>query len=516
MQNNTSMLTTSDHDLFRHLGADKADLYRRILAVFAAALRQYQLQLRPDEVLAQGDWAAGTVPRIEDIQAALTQLSAWGNLEAQPDMARVSSLSDYYRVRCLYRLSAGGEAVEAALDVFAASLQRRAELQTVALEDITMRLQALCRLAAEGRQQGAGLDAAKVHETLRDLAQRFEEMTRNAQHFMAGVARQLDLRQADATAVVQYKRRLIDYLERFLGDLVRRSGTIAAHLSALEPDIESLLHAVAAREARDAAPDASTDLAADRLARHQVWQGRWRGLRSWFLRQGDTPPQAELLRARARSAIPQLLGAIAAVNERRSGRSDRAADFRLLAGWFADCEDDAQSHRLARAAFALHPARHLAMTVSSDAPLPASTPWHQAPPLAIQPRLRELGEAAPRGVAPPVQDRAVAREHIARQLAEESRQIEAARQRLATGQVLRLSELSAERPLEGESLDLLLSLLGEALAEQADPDQPVERLSGDGLMRIRLEPLAADSHAEIVSARGVLGGRDHLVTITLA
>ncbi len=299
------MLTTSDHDLFRHLGADKADLYRRILAVFAAALRQYQLQLRPDEVLAQGDWAAGALPRIEDIQATLTQLSTWGNLEAQPDMARVSSLSDYYRARFLYRLSAGGEAVEAALDVFAASLQRRAELQTVALEDITMRLQAPCRLAAEGRtqegQQGAGLDTAKVHETLRDLAQRFEEMTRNAQHFMAGVARQLDLRQADATAVVQYKQRLIDYLERFLGDLVRRSGTIAAHLSTLEPDIESLLQAVAAREARDAAPDASTDLVADRLARHQVWQGRWRGLRSWFLRHGDTAPQAELLRARARS-----------------------------------------------------------------------------------------------------------------------------------------------------------------------------------------------------------------------
>ena len=48
--------------------------------------------------------------------------------------------------------------------------------------------------------------------------------------------------------------------------------------------------------------------------------------------------------------------------------------------------------------------------------------------------------------------------------------------RLATGQVQRLSELSADRPLEGASFDLLLSLLGEALAEQADPDQPVERL----------------------------------------
>jgi len=46
------------------------------------------------------------------------------------------------------------------------------------------------------------------------------------------------------------------------------------------------------------------------------------------------------------------------LNERRSGRSDRSADFRLLASWFAGCASDAEAHRLARAAFALNPARH--------------------------------------------------------------------------------------------------------------------------------------------------------------
>ncbi len=59
-----------------------------------------------------------------------------------------------------------------------------------------------------------------------------------------------------------------------------------------------------------------------------------------------------------------------------------------------------------------------------------------------------------------MQDRAIAREHIARQLAEESRQIEVARQRLATGQVQRLSELTADRPLEGAIVDLLLESAG--------------------------------------------------------
>lgn len=46
-------------ELFRHLSADKAAFYRCILDVFAAAKRQYRLQLRPDEVLAEALWPAG-------------------------------------------------------------------------------------------------------------------------------------------------------------------------------------------------------------------------------------------------------------------------------------------------------------------------------------------------------------------------------------------------------------------------------------------------------------------------
>src|SRR5580692_8891986 len=157
-------------ELFRHVSAEKAALYRCIMDVFAAAKRQYRLQLRPDEVLAEARWPDAP-PRIEDVSTALTQLAAWGNLESQPDTARVSSLSDFYRARFLYRLSHGGEAVEAALAVFLRTLQRRAELQSVALEDIAGRLQSLRALA-----EAAEADVAKVHETLRDLVRVFESL----------------------------------------------------------------------------------------------------------------------------------------------------------------------------------------------------------------------------------------------------------------------------------------------------------------------------------------------------
>lgn len=498
-------------DLFRHATAEKAAIYRAIMEVFAAAKRQYRLQLRPDEVLSEAKWAQRMPPAQEEVAAALAQLAAWGNLESQPDMTRVSTLNDYYRARFLYRLSRGGEAVEAGLTAFAQSLHHKAELQTVALEDIDSRLQALQRLMSEAQFRD-DLDTAKAHEILRDLVRVFEGLTENAQAFMAGVARSLELQQADATALVAYKRRLIDYLERFMGDLIRRSDAIARMLHELSASIDYVLRQVAAREARDAAPHGTDDHAKEARRRQDIWHERWKGLRGWFLTNGNEPPQAELLRARARSAIPQLLSAIAAINERRSGRSDRSADFRVLAQWFAACDNDDDAHRLARAAFALNPARHFSLEVADADGVPASSSWLDAPPLIINPRLREYGEAAPRGALAKVRDRSRDRALMAQQLAEESRQVEAARRRLATGRPTRLSDLGE---LDVHAFGLFLGLLGEALAEQHDPDSPVERQTGDGLLHIRLEPLAEDSRAQISTAAGVLSGRDHLLTIRL-
>lgn len=494
-------------DLFRHLTADKASFYRCVLEAFAAAKRQYRLQLRPDEVLAEAPWE-GAPPSIEEVNSALSQLAEWGNLESQPDMARVTSLADYYRARFLYRLSQAGEAVETALDQFEQAMKRRAELQTVALEDIDARLRALASLLDEPE-----LDAAKLHEILRDLTQVFESLAENAQAFMAGVARSVELQRADVAAVIGYKRRLIDYLDRFIGDLVRRSEAIATALTQLGPRVAPALLAVAQREARDAAPGAPQDQAAEEAARYLAWRERWQGLSGWFLAKGHAPAQGELLRARARASIPQLLAAIAAVNERRSGRSDRSADFRTLARWFLGCADDAHAHRLARAAFALNPARHLALNPAAEESLPASTPWAAAPPLAVHPRLREYGEAAPRGPQARVRLRDDERAALAAHLEEESRQVEAARTRLATGRPLRLSELGV---LEAQEFGLFLTLLGEALAEQAGPDAAIERSTGDGLFIVRLEPLGPGTHAIIQTPAGTFAGRDHRLTVTAA
>lgn len=490
--------------LFRHVTADKAAHYRAVMTVFADAERQFRLHLRPDEVRSFANWPDGDVPAIEAVQQMLGQLQDWGNLIAQPDTARVSSIEDFYRARFLYRLSHGGEAVERAMERFHEAITRRGELQSVALEDILARLQALTQLAAEPER-----DAAKIHEALRDLVQRFGDLADNALAFMAGLARTVGLQRAELSEVMRYKDRLLGYLERFIADLVSRSGRIAQLLHELAPQAEALVATAAQREARDAAPDDALAEAAAYRQKVKAWQARWQGLSCWFIGDERNPAQAELLRARARAAIPQLLAVIAAVNERRAGKSDRSADYRVLARWFAQCEGDAAAHRLQRAAFALNPARHLALKVSDD--VPANTLWAQAGAVAIHPRLRERGTLAPRGAAPKVQDRSRERQLLALRLAEERVQAEAARARLATGEPLPLSQLGW---LTRGEFRLLLRVIGEALAAQGNPDAEVERSTSDGTLRIRLTPLTGD--ARIETDDGVLLGRDHLLTLIAA
>lgn len=492
-------------ELFRHLAAEKAALYRAILDSFAAAQRAFRLHLRPDDLLREARWP-GPAPSAEELAQALDQLVSWGNLRAQADTARVSTLEDFYRRRLLYRLTTGGEAVETGLAAFAAALVRKGELQTVALDDILARLSSLQLLAADAEP-----DAAKVHEALRDLVHVFEGLARHAEVFMADLARTLELQRAELEAVMGFKTRLIDYLERFIRELIERSGRIAAALEALEPSVGALLHLAARREAGDAVPgdDDGQQLAlAQKLA---SWRERWSGFRLWFLSDGHSPAQAELLRAAARSAIPRLLSAVSALNERRAGRSDRSADFRRLALWFAQTRDAGQAHRLWRAAFGLSPARHLALAVPAE--VPASTPWAASPPLDIHPKLREQGQLPTRGGPPPIRDRSQERALLAAQMAEQAAQLAQARERLVSAGPTQLSQVGL---LDAAAFRLFLNLLGEALSAQSRPDQPVERSSADGLLRVRLTPLLGGREAVIETELGRFAGRDHLIEITAA
>ena len=506
------------YSAFNYLVAEKAPLYRAIMAAFVEAKEHFTVHLRPEDVQQRAGLDA-----LEEVQSALGQLVQWGNLEADPDTSRVTSVEEFYRARYLYQLTRAGEAAEAALRLFDRELGRRGALQTVALDDVRLRLRSLEELAGQDVP-----DANEAHLLLRDLTAVFSDLAENARAFMNGLSRTLELRGDDQQALVAYKERLIDYIERFIGDLVTASAEIAGAIRRLDDNaggerpIAALLRLAAERDSEDIAPELAgggdPEIARrserDRALAH--WEGHWEGLKAWFLDQPERRAQASLLRAQARRSISQMLEAIQRLNERRLGRSDRSADFRTLARWFLECPDDDHAHRLWRAAFGLTPARHLGVDADTlahwqERRVAASVSWSEAPPLRISARLRATGQYQKRGAPPGMRRRDQEKAWLARQLSAESAEARAARARLATGEMLRLSEMGH---LDHDAFGLFLQLLGDALAAADAPDQPIAAVSGDGTLGIEMEPLGAETHAVLHTPGGTLSGPDYRIRIT--
>ncbi len=304
---------------FSHLDAPNAELYRGVMGAFVAAKRRFLVHLRPEDVVESLREAGGDEggPPLDGaaMEAALKQLEQWGNLRADLDTSRVTTVDDFYRTRYLYQLSAEGEAAELALAAYDEALGNRGELQSVALEDIRVRLRSL-------RQQAElpDPDPAVVHSLLRELSTLLDGLAANATAFMSSLQRTIDLQEVDEDAFIAYKDRLIGYLERFIGDLVVKSAEIVTTLRDLEsqpgtpasralsvqvgeaqrryatgspdgPGVEGLLALAAAREAADAAPDQRD---ADEALRAKLdgWRARWSGLRSWLVPRRPRAPVA--------------------------------------------------------------------------------------------------------------------------------------------------------------------------------------------------------------------------------
>jgi uncharacterized protein (TIGR02677 family) len=502
-----------EYSVFTHLSSQKAEEYRRVLAAFSQARSAFVIHLRPSEL------ARATGMAEEALEPVLGQLHEWGNLDRSRDHVDAASIEEFYRVKWLYQLSVRGEAAERALEVFEESIHQPGELQTEALRDIIDYLEAIRRLL--GESAGAGeADFGKFHQQFNHLDARFEEFTVQAQRFMQFLQSTIELHDLTLEDFIDYKDRLIDYLQRFVNDLITSASEIEQIVTALEAGgVRDRFAGIARRARADALdPNDPEMLAAERQRR----EDRWDGLRLWFLGDAGGRSQAETLRARAREAIPALLIALQSFHDRRESGSDRQRDWRQLARWFAEAPDDSAAHRLWRVAFAMTPARHLRINEETlerreQAGESVRTSWLEAEPMWLEPRLRKSGRAGSTGRVPEMVDLSRERELLRRMSAEENAQIARAHRLLARGEPMWLSDFAE---LESAAFDLLLDLLGRAMTAAAGRSQdefPVVATSTDGSLCIELaSPADPQRTVRICTSAGTLRGPDHRVTIRAA
>jgi uncharacterized protein (TIGR02677 family) len=491
-----------------YVTAEKATLYRAIMRVFMESKERFALHLRPQEII-------DSVQRTElqdppdqaEIESALEQLCEWGNLQTRPDTTDISTVEDFYKQRYSYHITNQGEAAERSLELFQANCRRSGELQTNTLLNIRSLLHELNRLSKQVEP-----DAGKIHRNLLEIRTSFENLTSRAQTFMTSLQRNIDLQKAQTEGFTADTQRLIDYVERFLSELVIAAEDVRHTMCEIEASgVEKLFSAAAENGLVDAFEKMPEDVA--RVVGE--WRSHWNSLWRWFVPLPSYPSHAEILRARARTCITDLLGVITSVNDRRISRVDRSNDFRVLARWFAQAGSDAHAHRLWRAVFGLSTVRHLMVNEATldeyeVKDVPPNTSWLDAPPLRVSPTLRTSGSYSRMGRLSRIIDRTAEKQKLATAAHHEAMRILSAQSRFAPGQRLRLSDLNQ---LETNAFEIFLDLLGEGVSAKVFPGDTAEVLSNDGSLKVKLEPTGDGQVAVIQTPEGTFAGPDHWISV---
>lgn len=469
-----------------YIAAENAPFYRAIMRVFMESRERFVFHLRPQEIVDSIRTAGLLEAALAEVEPALARLCEWGNLQTRPDSRVAGSVEEFFNPRHAFQLTAAGQAAERALEFFDTTSRDDSGLQCTAVSDLRVAIQELRQLSREVEP-----DAGHVRRGLLMLRAGFEDLTAAAETFLAR------LEQPDQAA--HDIRSLVDYGEKFIGELVLAADGIVENIRDIDAaGFERLLQSAAGRGG-----DAD------------AWRSRWAGIRRWFVSEPGRHANAEVLRERARASMPALLSVVASINDQRIRRIDRSNDFRVLARWFAEADSDAEAHRLWRAAFGLSPARHL---IINDETLDdheafdvrPNTSWLDAPPLRIAMRLRDYTAELPAVSMSRIIDRTAEKEKLAAATHEEALRILNAQRRFGTGRRMRLSELEQ---LDVGEFDLFLDLLGEAISARVLSTEPVEIMSGDGSLKVRLEPTGDGRDASIATSDGVFSGPDHWISI---
>lgn len=515
MPNDSPSAPSIDWQCFSYLTVDKAAIYRAIVQVFADAKAEFILHLRPTQVR-ESLLAHHCVLEADDVEAALSQLESWGNLQSYQDRSDAPSLVEFYRKSLLYQMTAAGEAAYASTLTFRERLQQQAKLDARALDRIGEGAGQLERLARNIREDLRGVDSAVVLTTVRSICQDTDELTSRAQSFFRWLHEQTESERADLESFLQYKEQLIDYLRQFISELIARGAEIAKRLSAIrDDDYQKLARIAAVEDGGDPRAGQEEKHSLEIEAGQAKWRQRLLGLRGWFCKSGGSAAQLEQLRSAARAAIPRLLQLAQQMNDRETGKSDRVADLRRLALSFLRCQDDGQAHRLYRAAFALCPARHLRIDQATindrdQNPVSAETRWLDAAPVEFSPQLRNTGREGVASSSRKAVDRSSALAAARRRLATDTGREDSSWETLMALGKRRLSEI---QELDADGFRLLMDLI-----ELAVVGHRATARSRDGSIGISVEALHENGEciASIATEAGNVMLRDMWIEVQRA
>lgn len=475
-----------------YLTAQNAERYRVVVHFF---YRQYVEQrdwLTAEEVWRHVREHLDSGYALERCEDDLRALVGYGNLMAEQDRSRVSTLDEWHHRNQVYHITAVTVELERALERLRASHGARGSLDPTLIEMLVAGLGGLDRVLRGGLPERPGREfvARKVRRPWMEVHGRFEELRTNANRFHHALreARPEDLSETEAFFL--YKDVLVDNLSGFiveLGDAVERIRDVL-HVWEAEGVTDRL---VAMLTDHDVEHQADPTGPADPARVRDHYRRQVRTFCEWFRRRGGS----DVLRRTTLDAIETVARHTQRLTDPRRLGSNRRRDLERLAEAFRACETLEQAHLLAVRTLGCAVPRHLLGSETWHAMDDGRSVWEQPPAeVALAPIRRGPPRRRRRQ---PVEDRSL--EQAALLEAERDRLREERRRwdRLFRDGEIDVGDLRVDDPAVR---DRLLDVVGDCLASSDRVG-----VASDG-SRVRLLPPAegdGEVEGELVAPDGV-------------
>lgn len=444
----------------------------------------------------------------EKVRRSLDQLVQWGHLdESRNESAVYRTPEEFQRRNLQWSLTGHGSAVIAALDRAADFLHATASLQTATIDALAQSVARAAELARDPESDSIEIymEWQKAENHLLSLVDNVRQLQRRLSELMRDPT-------LDDAILRQAREVIIDYVTRFIRDAEEPAVRVARALRILHEIGPSVVFERALLGA-NLAPDPV--LGDPGPAWIDERQHRLDALDEWFVRGRDgAPPNMARMRRQGRDWVLSFLKVLELRRAHHRTSAGVVEDFTQLARAFGACEDEAQAHRLAVAAFALHGARHHDLRVETEAGAavdPGTAATHNPSiviGLDLKPRPRSKGGSRER----PVPDMRKARAEQARVQAEALERIDALRNGLLSAGRTRLSSYAR---LEYAQYRELLDLLCAALTAAPGRDGIRRYVSSDGRLAITIHDDAPEAWTRIETERGFLEAPDFDLAIAL-
>lgn len=502
-------------DLFAFSGAEKSSLYTAVLYAFGEANELLQTSLALEDVhghLSSVGWP-GMVDDAE-LVVTLDKLREWQLIDAgQNHSEHYRTAQEYERRNLQYSLTRRGEAALAGHLAALQALETAGVLQTAVLDAIADALGRLAQACAALPVAGARAPVSettseqrRVYAALQELNGHLDAMRSGIRTFNSDLQRLLRANEVDEEVFGEVKDATIRYLDEYvtrLDDRVSRIRRATENVRRIGVD-PMLLAALAGADLPPHPRVAERDAEWVERAR-----AHWSGLEAWFAPSDGAAARAEQLSATARRAIVSLLQVVDRMRNARRRPSSAQADLRRLAQLFATASHDDDLHRLWRAAFGLHPARHTHVGHADPDVIPRGTSWTEAEAVPVSALLRESGLVEKFARPTRVRDVSELRRERAERTRAERMAAERAVRALGEDGPVRISQLNL---LDDPVFAALLDLLGRAVSRPRQAGT-LRAVSSDGRVEITLRPPPGGARASIRTATGELDCPDYEITI---